>query len=244
MKLRRGRIRRIFTEADQSRYYGRTLCLNKFTIVFLIFTTTACTNLNPAERLLTENIPKVAPTPTGIAIESIQINQSSVLPPYGLRVAADTAALQIRVGSENDDPTQRLADLTQAIDSIYAQAAQDERVAFAASAMQQAGGSSRDSYGSVELWNADSSAVILTLTTSLAPPNDSLLKSLATFNNFLAALTLPEGVTVQALSIEPEISNPELYRPQLIAKVYQELAAVQAKYGPAVKFQIPICTVA
>ena len=58
------------------------------------------------------------------------------------------------------------------------------------------------------------------------------------FNDFLSGLNLSETITVQALSVETEISDPEMYRPELVSKVYQELEAVQQEYGQSVKFEI------
>lgn len=51
-------------------------------------------------------------------------------------------------------------------------------------------------------------------------------------------LTLPETISVDTLSIEAEISNPEIYRQQLITEVYQELDAIQEEYGQSVKFEV------
>ncbi len=84
----------------------------------------------------------------------------------------------------------------------------------------------------------DSSAAIVTLTTNLTDQNDNLLESLIVFNDFLHSLNLPETIRLDTLSVEAEISKPEIYREQLIAQVYQELAAIQEEYGQAVKFEI------
>jgi len=54
----------------------------------------------------------------------------------------------------------------------------------------------------------------------------------------LSDLNLSETITVQALSVETEISDPEMYRSELVSKVYQELEAVQQEYGQGVKFEI------
>jgi hypothetical protein len=64
------------------------------------------------------------------------------------------------------------------------------------------------------------------------------LESLIVFNDFLHSLNLPETISFDTLSVEAQISDPDIYRAQLVAQVYQELAAIQKEYGRAVKFEI------
>jgi hypothetical protein len=133
----------------------------------------------------------------------------------------------------------RLEDIRQAIEQISALATDDEAVDLGATSINQVAASSDREALSSYTWNVDSSSVILELTTTLTEASrDNLLESFITFENFLKSVTLPETISIQAVSIGSGISDPESYRPQLVAKVYQELEAIQAEYGQAVKFEI------
>lgn len=196
-----------------------------------------CSNTT-GDRLFSETSNQLAPTPTSVYIQTIQINQGSVLPPYGMKVKADTASLKISLSSSKDEAAGRLEDIQQAIGQIATLATEDEAVDLESTSVNQVTESSERGISSSLIWNVDSTSVTLKLTTSLTESNDSLLESLVIFNNFLSAITLPDTMTIQAFSIESEIRDPETYRSQLVAKVYQELEAVQAEYGQAVQFEV------
>ena len=207
------------------------------TITLTLFAATACMLNTTRDALLNQESNVVVPTP--IRLQNIQITPDTVLPPYGLQVKADLASLKISVTSSNEDVAGRLEDIQGAIEQISTLAADDEAVDLGAASINQVAESSDREVLSAYTWNVDSSSVILELTTTLTETShDNLLESFITFDNFLKSLTLPETITIQALSIGSQISDPESYRPQLVAKVYQELEAIQAEYGQAVKFEI------
>jgi hypothetical protein len=206
-------------------------------LTLALLTAPACMINTPRDAWFSQESNVVVPTP--IRLQNIQISQDTVLPPYGLKVKADLAALKISVTSSKEDAAARLDDIQQAIEKISTLAADDEAVDLGAASIDQVAESSDREVLSSYTWNVDSSSVILELTTTLTETtHDNLLESFITFDNFLKSLTLPDTVTIQALSIGSEISDPESYRPQLVAKVYQELEAIQTEYGQAVKFEI------
>lgn len=172
-------------------------------------------------------------------VESIQVNQGRILPPYGLKVMADAASLTLRVSTSKDNAADRLADVQNAISHISALASKSETVTLENVSINQVGGSSVGrGTPAPHVQNLDTSSAILKLTTDLANHNHSLLESVTAFNDFLKSISLPETITVRVLSVETEIKNPEMYREQLIAKVYQELKAVEEEYGPSVKYEV------
>jgi len=206
-------------------------------IILTLFATTACMLNTTRDVLINQGNVVVAPTP--IRLQNIQISPATVLPPYGLKVKADVAVLKISVTSSKEDVAGRLEDIQGAIEQISTLAADDEAVDLGAASVNQVAESSDREVLSSYTWNVDSSSVVLELTTTLTETShDNLLESFITFDNFLKTVTLPDTITIQALSIGSQISDPESYRPQLVAKVYQELEAIQAEYGQAVKFEI------
>ena len=215
----------------------RNLMKRILALIILVSAIAACSR-NSTGRLL-ENSEKISITPTPLSIQNIQINPASVLPPYGIRVRADIAAMKLRVSSTKEDTTARLETIQKAVEQFSELAANDDSVELQyISVSRVSSGSDR---GTAEPYfgeRYDSSSAVLKLTTNLAEHNDNLLESLIAFNTFLSNLNLSETVTIETLSIEAEISDPEIYREQLIAKVYQELEAVQEEYGQSVKFEI------
>jgi hypothetical protein len=206
-------------------------------ITLVLFAATACMLNTTREALLNQENSTVIPTP--IRLQNIQISQGTVLPPYGLKVKADLAALKISVTSSKEDAAARLDDIQQALEKISTLAADDEAVDLGAASINQVAESSDRELLSSYTWDVDSSSVILELTTTLTETaHDNLLESFITFDNFLKTVTLPETITIQALAIGSQISDPESYRPQLVAKVYQELETIQAEYGQTVKFEV------
>lgn len=207
-------------------------------ITLTIFAATTCMTTT-RETLFSRESSAILPTPTRLYIQNIQVSPDTVLPPYGISVKADRAVFQMSVTSSKEDVAERLADIQQAIEQIASLAAEDEQVELGSTALNQITESSERDAVSSYVWSADSASVILKLTAPLAEgSNDNLLESFTHFDNFLRAVPLPETITVQALSIGSEIADPEIYRPQLVAKVYQELEAVQTEYGEVVKFEV------
>ena len=206
--------------------------------LFIIFIIFAACGPSRSEGLLGADS-ETSATATPPSLQNIQIDQAEVLPPYGVRVSADVAALTLRLSSTQAHTPDRLEAIRAAIEQISDVAATDDAVSLQDVSVSRVGdGSERREDVPYFGERYDSSSAILTLSTSLADHNDNLLESLIAFNTFLSGLNLSETITIETLSIEAEISNPESYREQLIAKVYQELEAVQEDYGPSVKFEI------
>lgn len=177
-----------------------------------------------------------APVVVEESIRNVQVLADSALPPYGVRVRAETAALNISISSSQKEAAARLADLQTAIAHIAAHAETDEAVTLAAAQTQQTNYSDRSS---LDVYiSASSSSIMLRLTTDLRPSDSNLLNSLVIFQQFLDALTLPESIKVEAATIQAEMRDPEQYRAALIQQVYRELAAVKTEYGPEVQFSV------
>lgn len=174
------------------------------------------------------------------SLRTVQVQVDGALPPYGLRVRAETAAVDIAISSSQKEDAARLADLQAAVAHIAAQAEGDEAVSLAAAQTRQANGYSDRALLESSIVTNYSAAVTLRLTTPLPAADLSLLDSLATFQQFLNSLTLPESIKVEVAAIQAEMRDPEQYRPQLIQQVYRELAAVQSEYGPDVTFSITV----
>jgi hypothetical protein len=207
-------------------------------IMFVIVATiTACVN-NAGERWLSEGINKVVPTSTPPSIGNVQINQGRILPPYGMKVEADRASLKLRMSSSKDSVTERFDDIKNAVTQISALASEHGAISLEDTSVSQVSGGSSRATAVPYFEGFDSSSVNLKLTIDLGEQNHSLFDSVIVFNDFLNDLNLSETITVQALSVETAISNPEMYRPELVSKVYQELAAVQEAYGQSVQFEI------
>ncbi|HNT75806.1 MAG TPA: hypothetical protein PKH77_12395 [Anaerolineae bacterium] len=171
------------------------------------------------------------------SMQTVQVATDSALPPYGVRVKAETAVLRITLSSSKKTAAERLADLQAAVAHVAAQAEADGAVSLGAGTTQQSGGYTgrglTDSFIS-----ASTSSVTLQLTTDLAESTASLLDSLIVFQRFLDALALPETITVQPATIQAHLREPEQYRPELLQQVYRELEAIQAEYGQGVKFSV------
>lgn len=210
------------------------------TLLLILCTLTACGS-SVGDRLLGDrNIQQVAATATPLSIKNIQINQARILPPFGLKVKADVAALKLRVSSSQTETTGRLAAIQEVVEQIDELAAEQDAVEMQYISVSRVSSSSdRDKGVSSYIFEGyDSSSVILKLTTNLADQNHNLLASLILFNDFLETVNLPDTITIDTLSIETEISDPEIYREQLMAEIYQEVEAIQAEYGESVKFSI------
>lgn len=185
------------------------------------------------------------PAPTGYdSLANVQIIGETPLPPYGLRVRADVAELQIQVRSSKESVTDRLNELEQTLAQLEALAAQDEAIRLTAVSLGQVGsdyerGALLDSSRSLmDSSRGNSSALTMRLESNLQPQSLSLLDSLAQFNQFLAGLSLSDTLELNILTVQSRISQPESYRSQLIAQVYQELAGIEGQYGPDVAFDV------
>ena len=208
-------------------------------LMFVMLVFVGCSNSNQNDRLSGSGDTKTVATATPPSLQNIQVTQTSVLPPYGVHVRADVATLKIQVNAATDDTANRLQAIHQAVEQISAQADNQATVNLHAISVSRVNQQSSDR-GSVESYiskSYNSSSVILELTTPLAE-TDNLLTSLMTFNEFLTTLNLSETITIDTLSIAAEISNPEIYRQQLITKVYQELDSIQEAHDQSVKFEI------
>lgn len=175
----------------------------------------------------------------GPDIQAVQFTPGQVLPPYGVTVAADVATLDLYVSTSQKDAAARLEDIQKAIETITRLAAEDAAIRLGEISVSQVGGSyEREGVSESNVQNLDTPAITLELTIDLAESGYDLLESVAAFNAFLGKIELPDTLEVQALSVETKIGDLEAYRSQIIARVYQELDAVQKEYGDAVTFDI------
>ncbi len=206
-------------------------------LIFIVLAITAC-GRSAGDRVLGSG-ERQSVTPTLPSLQNIQINQPSVLPPFGVKVRADVASLKFRISSSIANTAERLEAIGTAVEQISELAASDGSVNLQnISVSWVSSNSNRRTAVPYFSESYDSSSVILKLTTNLADHNHHLLESLIVFSDFLNTVNLPETITIDTLSVEAEISNPEPHREQLIAKIYQELEAVQEEYGRSVKFGI------
>lgn len=206
------------------------------TIIFVISLTTSCFGTS---RALSGEAREVLAVPERVLrANNVYVGQSQILPPYGVRVLADQASLTIRVSTSSENATARLSDIQNAVEQIASQAAENDRITLGSVSVSQIEGSVERSASDSNIKKLDSSAVTLNLTTDLTEQHHDLVETFVIFNNFLNDLDVPETIMVEVLSVATEISNTEMYRPQLVAKVYQELDAIRQEYGQSVKFSI------
>jgi hypothetical protein len=172
-------------------------------------------------------------------IDNIQITQAQSLPPYGVRVSAETARLDVEIGSEEKNGSRAEA-LRNAIDYIAERAADSEAITFESVNSHQVGGSyGRDVLPSSEnVYSLDTSAVTVRLSTPLKQTESALIDGILAFNAFLDTLELPDTIEVTATSVTADIGDTNAYRRQLIDAVYQELTSMQEVYGSDVKIEI------
>jgi hypothetical protein len=208
-----------------------------FIILVVVMMTTACFSRG-AERLMSEGFSQVVPTATAPGIQTLQIDSSSPLPPYGMNVKADVVSLKLQVSSSKNDATARFTEIQQAVEHITSLASESNVIRVEGISVSQISGrSSRDITESYS-WNSESVSIIMNLSIDLEGQDDNLLDSIIEFNHFLKGIQLAETVSIQAVSLKSEIRNVEQYRPRLITKVYDELAQVQQQYGKTVKFEV------
>jgi hypothetical protein len=167
------------------------------------------------------------------------ISPGNLLPPYGLRLRAEAVALTLRVSTSIENPAERFADIQGALEIISDAAAESDTVTLQDVVLEDVGALSPSRNEDVpQVDGILSSSLTLKLTTDLPAGQTSLIESVASFNAFLGSINLPETVSVRIVSLEPVIGNPESYREQLIARVYDELEAVRSEYGETVQFEI------
>jgi len=196
---------------------------------------TACFSNNILRSENESFMPALSPT----AVYQVQVKPTTLLPPYGLQVRADVAAVHLRLNTTKDSATDKLADIQSAVQAINTLTDQYNQITLASINTLHIEGSDRTSSIDSGYWTMlDTSNVTLKLTTPITESTMSLGDSLTMFNTFLSTLTLAETITLEVSSIEAEISNSEQYRQQLINQVYQELQMVQNNYGEAVTYEI------
>jgi hypothetical protein len=156
-----------------------------------------------------------------------------------MRLRAEAVALTLRVSTAIENPAERFADIQGALEIITDAAAESEAVTLEEVLLDDVGAVSPSRDEDVpQVDGIVSSSLTLKLTTGLPEGQDSLIQSVASFNAFLGSINLPETISVRIIALEPVVENPESYREQLIARVYDELAAVRAEYGETVQFEI------
>lgn len=174
------------------------------------------------------------------SIQDIQVGQSQILPPYGMRVTAEVAALELSISTSQRDASDRHADLQGAIDRITQLAIENETVTLDYIIAHRVGG--KYEYGreasARDIQNLDTSTIIVKLTVNLAEHKYNLMRCVIIFNDFIQTLSLSETVAIQVLSIETELGDLATYRSELVAQVYAELYTVQEQYGPTVKYEV------
>lgn len=212
-----------------------------FVSMLIVLSSIACSSREESGSLLSEIAPPATPTPSlEYTLEDIQIGAGRILPPYGITVQADFVRLRVILNSDSETVSNRLTNLQQAVTDIEQLAESDEAIQLDAVTLNQIGSDAEEKILSSVRYsgNLDSSSITLTFGSRLAVHNDSLLDSLAAFDTFLNNITLTDSLSLQATAVETRISQPENYRPQLVAKVYEELEAIQTEYGQAVSFTV------
>jgi hypothetical protein len=208
-----------------------------FIILLVVMMMVACVGRG-AERLMNEGFSQVVSTATPPGIQTLQIDTSSPLPPYGMSVKADVVSLKLQVSSSKNDVTARFIEIQQAVKHITSLASESDVIRLEGTSVSQVSGRSSRDIAESYAWSSESVSVIMNLAMDLEGQNDSLLDSIIKFNNFLKGIQLAETIDVQAVSLKSEIRNVEQYRPRLITKVYDELAQVQQQYGETMKFEV------
>jgi len=200
----------------------------------LIFVITACSSgRNESYEIVNEVMGR------GYDIQNVQIAQSQVLPPYGVKVTAEMATLNLRIVTSQKDTLGRVEDIQKAVYAITALADENESIALVETSVNQVSGSyAKEESSTRNIQNLDTSGIVLKLTTKLSQHNYDYLKCIAEFNDFLDTINLPNTINVQALSLEADLGDLDAYRSQIIELVYRELNSVQDEYGEDVKFEI------
>ncbi len=203
-----------------------------------VFTLIACASIGVNQRT-DGNTHEIFATPSVSLLQNIQVNQGQILPPYGVKVTAETALLKIAVSVTDKEAANNLQALQSAVNHIANLASENDKVRLESASVNQIANSSRGSIEEIvtQSYNLNSS-ITLELATDLGDQTLSLIDALVVFDDFLDTVTLPDTVALDVLSVETRIANPETYRQQLVAQIYDELDAVKAEYGPAVTFEV------
>jgi len=175
----------------------------------------------------------------GPDLQNIQVSQSQVLPPYGRKVTAEAAVLQLRISSTQKEAAARIEDVQKATEVVAELADKNGTLSMEKVSINQVGGSYEGiEFSTPTFQNLDTSVVTVKLTSPLEQYDYDFASSILAFNDFLSTIVVPKTITIQALSVEAELGDLEAYRSQIIDQVYQELDAKQSEYGDTVKFGV------
>ncbi|HEY84314.1 MAG TPA: hypothetical protein G4N96_04265 [Chloroflexi bacterium] len=209
-----------------------------FLALLTVFTLLACAGIGVGQRP-DGNTHEIFATSTVWPLQNVQVNSGQILPPYGVKVAAETVLLQITVSVTDKEAADNLQTLQSAVTHIANLASENNQVQLESASVNQIANSARGSIEKIvtNSYNLNSS-ITLELVADLSDQTLSLIDALIIFDEFLDTVKLPDTVTLHVLSAETRIANPEMYRQQLVAQVYDELDAVKADYGSAVTFEV------
>jgi hypothetical protein len=204
------------------------------TIAVLVLWMTACsTGRNEPSEIVSSMIER------GADYQTIQLSQSQILFPYGVRVRAEAVTLNLLVSTSQESAPDRVEDLQRAIDTITELASQTDTITLEQVSVNQINGSyPREDSSTSNIQNLDTSAVIIKLATQLAQHDNDFMETVADFNVFLESIKVSETITINAVSIEADLGELEPYRSEIIAQFYQQLESVKEEYGPEVKFGV------
>jgi hypothetical protein len=202
-------------------------------ILLLVLTACGSSPRNVPDNIISSVIER------GSYSQNVQFAQSQVLFPYGVKVTAQAATLNLLVSTSQTDAAARMEDIEKAIAVIKELVSQNDKIVLEGISISQITGSyAREENSTSNIQNLDASAITLRLTTKLADHNNDFVETVADFNDFLNAIDLPDSLTVNATSVEAELGDLEQYRSQIIAQLYRELKSVKDGHGETVKFEI------
>jgi len=203
-------------------------------ITLLVLLMTACGNARsePSE-IVSSMIER------GADYQAIQLSQSQILFPYGLKVRAEAVTLNLLVSTSQENAADRVEDLQKAILTITALASNTNTITVEQSSVNQINGSyPREESSTSNIQNLDTSAVTIKLATKLTEHDNDFMKTVADFNVFLESIAVPDSITIRTVSIEADLGELETHRSQIISEFYQQLESVKDEYGPEVKFGV------
>lgn len=205
-----------------------------FTIAVLVLLMTACgTARSEPSEVISSMIER------GADYQAIQLSQSQILFPYGVKVRAEMVTLNLLVSTSQESAADRVEDLQRAIDAITELASHSDTITLEQTSVNQINGSyPREDSATSNIQNLDTSAVTMKLATKLAQHNDDFMKTVADFNVFLESIEVSDSITIKTMSIEADLGELETYRNQIITQFYQQLESVKDEYGPEVKFGV------
>jgi len=172
-------------------------------------------------------------------MQNVQFSPSQVLPPYGMRAAAEVAVLELKIRSTEKKAENQTTDIQNAVTDITAQVSANDAIVLNDTATHQVSGSYvREENSKAKIPSVDTTAVTIKLISDLSQYDGDFGKSIVAFNQFLNTLDLPDTINIQVLSVSTELEDLEAVRNQIIAQVYQELDAIKQEYGSAVIFEV------